>query len=456
MKGLSVKVRITVWITLMMLLLSGAVLVFLMSISRSVTVQTAMTQLSQAVQSNLAYVDVDDGTLALDDGFQFYRSGVYTLVYSSTETLLAGQVPVSFTASEPFSNGETRIVDVDGDEYIVLDLWVASGWDDGVWLRGIMELPEQVQTSRNILIMTMIALPLFVFLAALGSYIIIRRAFRPLDNITATVSAINDASDLTGRIPTPPNRDEFARLTDTFNGMFARLEDAFESEKQFIADASHELRTPVSIIKGACEYAEKYDDTPEERQESISMIHRQADKMSRLISQLLSMTRLEHGTERLSFERCDLGELVEEVCAEVDCGGARLHVEAEPELTASVDTALLGRLLRNLVENALRYGRPDGDVWVSVSRGRNGEKLLSVRDNGIGIAPEQQEQVWKRFYQVDPSRSDSSGSGLGLAMVRQIAQTLGGYMTLESVPDKGSTFTLHLPEKADENKNKKV
>ncbi|MCD8067195.1 MAG: HAMP domain-containing histidine kinase [Oscillospiraceae bacterium] len=452
MKGLSVKVRITVGITLMMLLLSGAVLVCLMSISRSVTVQTAMTQLSQAVQSNLAYVDVDDGALALDDGFQFYHSGVYTLVYSSTETLLAGQVPVSFTASEPFSNGETRIVDVDGDEYIVLDLWVASGWDDGVWLRGIMELPEQVQTSRNILIMTMIALPLFVFLAALGSYIIIRRAFRPLDNITATVSAINDTSDLTGRIPTPPNRDEFARLTDTFNGMFERLEDAFESEKQFIADASHELRTPVSIIKGACEYAEKYDDTPEERQESISMIHRQADKMSRLISQLLSMTRLEHGTERLSFERCDLGELVEEVCAEADCGGAKLHVEAEPELTASVDTALLGRLLRNLVENALRYGRPDGDVWVSVSRGQNGEKLLSVRDNGIGIAPEQQEQVWKRFYQVDPSRSDSSGSGLGLAMVRQIAQTLGGYMTLESVPDKGSTFTLHLPEKADENK----
>ncbi|MDO4553392.1 MAG: HAMP domain-containing sensor histidine kinase [Bacillota bacterium] len=445
MRYFSVKTRIAVWLTLLMVLLALLLLVFMLSISSTVTTRTAMTQLSDTARSNLPLISITDGNLELGEGFLFYQNGVSTLIYSQSESLLAGQIPVGFTAEEPFESGTIRTVPSGDSRYLILDFWVPVSWEQGFWLRSLLEAPEYRQTSHNLLLVALAALPLFMALAAFGSYWIARRAFRPLNSITATASAINEASDLTRRIALPPGRDEFSRLADTFDKLFERLERSFEAEKQFTADASHELRTPVSIIKGACEYAEKYDETPEQRQETISMIHRQATKMSRLISQLLNMTRLEQGTEPARLEDTDLSELIRSVCREQNWGPPSLLLDLPEELHARVDSGLFSRLLLNLVENAFKYGTPQGHVWLSLCR-RDGEILLSVRDDGAGISPEQQEKVWQRFYQVDPSRSDEEGgAGLGLSIVRQIARVHGGHMTLESAPGQGSTFTLHLP-----------
>lgn len=445
MRNFSVKVKLTVWVTMLMAVLSGLLLAFMLSISSTVATQTAMTQLSQTVQSNVGQVKITDGKLELGQEFHFYRNGVTILIYSQSEALLAGQIPVSFAVEEDFQNGTTRVVSSGEERYLVLDLWIPMGWEDGVWMRGIMEAPENRQLARNLLTVALIALPAFLVLAAAGSYGIAKRAFRPLDDITATASAINEARDLSRRIALPPGRDEFSRLAYTFDQLFERLERSFEAEKQFTADASHELRTPVSIIKGACEYAEKYDETAEERQETLSMIHRQAGKMSDLISQLLSMTRLEQGTELARLERVDLSELIPSLCKEQGYDQAHMTLDLEEGISVWADAALLSRLVQNLVENAFKYGRPQGHVWIAVRKSRD-EVLLQVRDDGIGIPPEQQEKVWQRFYQVDPSRSGEGGAGLGLSMVRQIAQLHEGYMTLESAPGVGSAFTLHLPE----------
>ena len=449
MKRLNVKVKITIWYLLLMVLMAGLLLGFLLLISGSVSTQTAMDQLSQTVRGNLNQISMVDGSLQLGEDFHFYSDGVYSLVYSQSEALLAGQVPVSFTASEPFQNGLTRPVSVGSTRYYILDFWVPLGWDSGVWLRGILEAPENPQLLTNLLHIAMVALPLFILLAGLGGYWIARRAFRPLDQITATAAAINEASDLSARVEVPPGSNEFSRLARTFNQMFAHLEQSFEAEAQFTADASHELRTPVSVIKSACEYAERYGESPEEYRETLEMIHRQADKMSLLIGQLLSITRLDQGTDAIHWEQVDLSALVQTVCAEGGWSRDRLTLEMEEGLTARADPALLTRLLQNLVENAFKYGKPEGHVWVTLGRGP-GEIRLEVKDDGIGIPPEQQEKIWKRFYQVDPSRSAGNGAGLGLAMVQKIAQAHGGSMTLESIPGLGSTFTLHLPEEGPE------
>lgn len=445
MKRFSIKIKITLWYLLLMVIMMVMVLGFIVAISNSVTSQTAINQISAAVHSNLEQLDMTDGKLQVGEDFRFYQSGIYTVVYSSNETLLAGQLPLDFNEVGEFENGETRIVSVGDDDFYVLDLWRAFGWDDGVWVRGIMEVPEGMTMIENLLMMAGVAMPLFILLSTLGGYWIAKKAFRPLEEIIATADSINEAADLSARIETPTGNNEFTRLAKTFDRMFERLEASFEAEKQFTADASHELRTPISVIKGACEYGMKYDETPEERQETITMIHRQAEKMSTLVSELLSMTRLDQGTERANFTEADLSALTKSICKEQTGEGYTLHCDIEENIIASIDVSLISRLLQNLLDNAVKYGRPDGSIWVSLCK-REGEIQLSVKDDGMGIPAEHQEKIWQRFYQADPSRSGDNGAGLGLSMVKKIAEIHGGYMSLTSEEGKGSTFTLHLPE----------
>ena len=174
------------------------------------------------------------------------------------------------------------------------------------------------------------------------------------------------------------------------------------------------------------------------------MIHRQADKMANLISQLLSMTRIEQGTEKSKLECMDLGEFAAHFCKEQHWDDSRLIVKVSDKLPVAMNPELLGRLITNLVENAWKYSDNELPVMLTVKAAQQ-EALLMVQDNGIGISPEDQEKIWQRFYQADASRSNDEGSGLGLSMVKQIAILHHGFMTLESVPGKGSTFTLHLP-----------
>ena len=186
MKRLNVKVRITIWYTLLMVLMAALLMGFLYLVSGSVSTQTAMDQLERTVRGNLTHVSMDEtGALQLQEGFTFSDNGVYTLVYSQNQSLLAGQVPVGFTADEPFQNGLTRPVDSGGTRYYVLDFYLLLSWENGVWVRGILEAPENPQVLTNFMAIALIVLPAFILLAALGGWLIARRAFRPLDQITA-------------------------------------------------------------------------------------------------------------------------------------------------------------------------------------------------------------------------------------------------------------------------------
>ena len=444
MKNKSVKTQITILLTMLMATLAVLLLIFMLFISHSVALQTAKSQLTDVVRSNLIHVEVSDKKPIIGDQFSYYHNGISTLIYSQNESLIAGQIPVSFQTEVPFESGSIRIVNVGDTDYLVLDMFLAENWNHGVWLRGLLEAPNNESLTRNLLMIAIIALPLFMLLAALGSYHITRRAFRPLEHITATAEAINEAKDLSGRIGLPPGEDEFSRLAADFDQMFERLERSFEAEKQFTGDASHELRTPISIIKGACEYAEKYDETPEDHAETISMIHRQADKMAKLVSQLLSMTRMEQGIESTKMKSLDFSDFVHHLSKEQYWDTSRLIINTSQNVFVNGNPELLGRLITNLVENAFKYSPKNSPVHLNISSNTK-EACLSVQDQGIGISKEDQQKIWNRFYQADTSRGNDEGSGLGLSMVKQIAELHGGFMTLDSSPGCGSTFTLHLP-----------
>ena len=448
MKKRSVKQKLTLWITLLMLLLTGAVLAILISVSSSVAMQNASSQLESTVRANLAGISRSGGSLSFSEGFSFTRNGVYTLVYSSSGALLAGQPPLDMPQDEPFENGVLRTVEGEDDDesYYLMDFYLPFGWDDGVWVRGFTQVPETAETISDLVGIVLLLSPLIVIVSALGAYLLARSTFRPIDRIVEAAGAIGEGRDLSRRIGLPPGNDEISRLATAFDGMFARLEASFEAEKQFTSDASHELRTPVSVILAQCAEARGHAETPEQYAQAIDVIQRQAKKMSVLVNQLLQMTRLEQGTLRASMEEADLSELVEILCREQPelPNGITLEAEIQPELRAWFDVTLMSRLLQNLLDNAARYGRENGHIWVTLRREDDGI-ALSVRDDGIGIAQDQQTRIWQRFYQVDPARSGSSGSGLGLTMVQQIAALHGGAVTVESREGAGSCFTFRFP-----------
>lgn len=451
MKHISIKLKITIWYFMLMTVMGMLLIGFLWFVSNAVTTQTAMDNVSQVVRANLEELDVTDGKLQLGEEFQFYQNGVYSLIYSQKESLLAGQVPAAFTVSESFENGLVRMVSNGENQFYVFDLWCPFGWDNGVWVRGIMEVSEDTLMIRNLMMSSAAAMPLFILLATVGGYWIAKRAFRPLERMIQTADTISEASDLSARMEIPEGNNEFTRLATTFDKMFARLEQSFEAEQQFTADASHELRTPTSVIKSACEYAKKYEETPEEREETIDMIYRQALKMSDLISELLSITRLDQGTESVKFAPVNFAALIHKTCEENGYDLRRFHFALDDTIVLQLDAALMGRLVQNLVENAIKYGEPDGQIWLKLEQSGD-EVLFHVQDDGIGIAKEEQEKIWKRFYQVDASRTGKNGAGLGLSMVEKIAELHHGYMKLVSTLGKGSIFTLHLPapQKQDE------
>lgn len=443
---LSVKAKITLWLTLLTACLAGLLLLLLLSLSSAVDRQSSIDLLRRVAEDNARSAALSDGQLVLGADFLFLEEGVSSLVYSREKALLAGQLPVSLTSLDaPFVSGEVRTIALENSDCYILDIYLPASWEEGVWLRSLLEAPRHRLATLYMLRTAFFLLPFFVLLAGLGAYWILRRAFRPLDRINATARAIHEARDLSGRIGLPPGNDEFTRLGENFDSMFARLESSFEAEKRFAADASHELRTPLSVIRGACEYAEKYNECEEDYRESIAMIRRQTERMQGLVTQLLQMTRLEQGTEALRLARTELAPLLESICAEGAYDPSRLHPDLEAGLWAEADPALLGRLVTNLLDNAFKFSPPEGRIWLRLYREAD-EIRLSVADEGPGIPAEARERVFQRFYQLDPARSgEIPGAGLGLAMAAQIAALHGGRMELGERAGGGCVFTLYLP-----------
>ena len=320
MKNISIKLKITLWLTVLVAVLNVVLVGMALFVSNSVATDEAMKRLESTARANIKLVEVTDKMPIISENFIYYQNGVTTLVYSKSGSLLAGQIPVNFKGTNNFENGYIRTVESEDSKYLVLDMWVPADWENCVWIRTVTDASDNYQFVQYLLRISAITLPIFTLLAALGSFLVIKGSFKPLDKITATAEAINEAKDLSGRIGLPKANNEFSRLAENFDSMFERLERSFEAEKQFTADASHELRTPIAIIKSACDYSLKYDETEEEYTESVTVIQRQTDKMSQLVSQLLSMTRMEQGTEKANFEQLDLGDFINSMYCEQQWG----------------------------------------------------------------------------------------------------------------------------------------
>ena len=205
----------------------------MVAVSSSVVTENTYDQLNLVLRGNLPEISRDQGKLTFGAGFSFVHNGVYTLVYSPSGALLAGQPPLALSQEPAFESGVARPVETEDGIYYVLDYWLPFGWDDGVWVRGVIQAPDVADVMDDMIGIALLLLPLLVVFGALGAYLLARSTFRPIDDIIRAADAIGEGRDLSRRLGLPPGRDEISRLGQAFDRMFQRLETSFESEKQF-------------------------------------------------------------------------------------------------------------------------------------------------------------------------------------------------------------------------------
>lgn len=280
-----------------------------------------------------------------------------------------------------------------------------------------------------------------------GGFVLSGMMLRPVRDITEVASEIS-ATNLSRRINHQGPDDELKLLADTFDSMIARLEESFGQQRQFVQDASHELRTPLAAIRMNIEVAEMDPDvSADEYRTLLETVKSQTERLTRLSEDLLLLSSNNH--EAPSAEPVDLGALVREVAAQVapiaSANQVTIEIESAPGVDALAVDDMLYRCVFNLVDNAIKYSGPGASVTVA-TRAEDGRAVIAVSDTGPGIAPDDALRVFDRFYRLDNGRNRrDGGAGLGLAIVREMVQAMGGEVTLDSRPGKGSTFRISLP-----------
>lgn len=453
MKKLPLKWKLTILYAAFMILMTALMLGVLFSLSSSEILSSVEQDLERQVFG--AFDDIQWGKtrLRIDSDFYEVENGIYLSAYDENENLIGGRIPYEFTQEVPIREGLKRLT----QEGIRWYVWDAASEIENygtVYVRGITSITEAESSLQVTLRLSIILFPLLVALATILGYFFVGRTLRPVAQITETARAIYEEEDLSKRIGLTGEKNEIYKLAETFDLMLEKVEKAFIKEKQFTSDASHELRTPVTVILSQCEYLLEDSTLKEDERASIEVIQRKAQNMAKMISQLLFLSRTDQNRLVLHKEYVDLSLLTEMAAEEQEeiAGkkGIRIERDIQEQIKGYVDETLFIRLWMNLIGNGISYGKENG--WLKVSLKKKDGKIEGcVEDNGIGITKEQLTHIWERFYQADASRSgeEGSGSGLGLPMVKWIVEAHGGEIEAESVFGEGSRFLFWIPR--DEN-----
>ncbi|MEJ2091620.1 MAG: ATP-binding protein [Syntrophobacterales bacterium] len=311
-----------------------------------------------------------------------------------------------------------------------------------------ISLENMYNTLHRFVLIMAAVFPLGLLLAGGGGWLLAKRALRPVDHMTRAAQRIS-GEHLEERLMETGTGDELDRLARTLNQMLGRLDDSFRQVRRFSADASHELQTPLTILKGEIEVSLRSPRSPEEYQRVLRSSLEEIERISRLVEGLMLLARADSGVLRLDLKPVELNRLVAEVSAQMqrlaDDKGVALHLDALEPITVCGDKEHLVRLFLNLIDNAIKYTPAGGRVTLSLLR-EGSQALVNVKDTGIGLSLAEQEQIFTRFYRAAETRSQGGwGAGLGLCIGQSIAEAHGGKIQVYSSPGQGSTFTVVLP-----------
>ena len=294
--------------------------------------------------------------------------------------------------------------------------------------------------------------PLVLLLASIGGYFLARKSLSPIASMSRQTQRIS-AENLSSRLDVTNPRDELGGLATTINDLLARLESAFKEQQRFVADASHELRTPLAVLRGETEVALSKTRTIDEYQQSLSLIKDEAERLSRIVEDLFILARQPIDVPTaLIKEPLSLNETVRDCVRAAQVLAMRKGVRLKTmndsaPIVLNGDEELLKRMILNLLDNAVKYTPEGGEISVTLAR-ENGNARIVVGDTGVGIPESDLLRVFDRFYRVDKARSrELGGAGLGLSIVQWIVEAHEGKISIDSVPGRGSEFTVELPLK---------
>ncbi len=376
-------------------------------------------------------------------------------VVADTDALFPGDLPLERPALDGAARGVSRYetLTLGSGVYRVLTAPVRVEGERVAVVQVAQSLATEQATLASLRNLLLVVVPVTLFLATLGGALLAQRAFSPMEQVRRDVEMIIDDTDLSRRVGSELSPDEVGRLAHTFDRLLERVETAMARERQFSADASHELRSPLTALKGELSVALSRDRSAADYREVLTQLESAVDDMSVLVEDLLSLSR--SAAAVLNLERMDMSELAQQVCDRMGVIAAERGVAlavsgaavAAPQIWMRGDRLKLQRVLTNLVDNAIRYTPKGGSVHVQ-TEASDEQVTVRVRDTGVGIAFEHQAKIFDRFYRADTSRArDVGGTGLGLAIAQVLVSAHNGRITVKSQLGHGSEFTVWLPRR---------
>lgn len=361
---------------------------------------------------------------------------------------------ISYETTYSFGNAPLRIITypVRVNNQVAQIIQVASS------------LEEVEDTLNTLLIILMITVPSILMTASLGGLFLANKALKPVDRVTQTARMIT-SKNLNQRIQTLKVKDEISRLVDTFNEMISRLDHSFRQIKQFTADASHELKTPLTILKGEVEVTLRKKRMPHEYEQILVSNLEEINRMSKIVEDLLLLSKADIGEIRLNREKIPLNRFLQGLTEQMKilAQPKKIRIEIsnhQEEIYVFGDPLRMRELFINLIENGIKYTEEGGSVLITLTKEAAPPVLplgpadrrplyfakVIVADTGMGIAEDDQEKIFNRFFRVDKARSrEQGGSGLGLSICKWIVEAHQGNITVKSEPGKGSSFIVKLP-----------
>lgn len=458
---LPITLKVTMWYGIFLTAVFAAIIGSLFLLSDNITEYTTRELLMESV-NNAARTRRE---------IKGFYDGVFISKYNPEGRLSMGTGHPDFPSTAEYSGGAVIKAEYNNRKFLYYDKPISqSNTSEDGWIRGTISLDTAHLISGGALILISIILPIVLIFVIYIGYRIIKRAFKPVENISNLAVEIGRKNDLSKRIDIGRNKDEIQKMSIAFNSMLDGLESASLKEKQFTSDVSHELRTPVSVIKAESEYALEFGDSIEDMKESVEIINKQAGKMTDMINQLLNISRMDR-MENIEKKNINLSELMNSIAEEqkliTSKENINLIIDIEKNIMIQGDELLIHRAVNNLFSNAVKFTEneivftvkkinklPERFTKPVINNAKTSNRNLMsnewceivVKDNGPGISEEYHDKIWDRFFQTDESRTKkrNDGSGLGLSIVKQIIDIHNGYVSLNSDIGQGSEFKIFL------------